>query len=171
MDESSRTDVFPCLNFGLMIIGLEHNLLSEFLKMKLPTTQRIESQDAFMFITEYYERMQKIGIIQQHIVKFLTFLLQKKAKQLWRAYIECRSLIITPLTWEKIHDLFLEKYVSWALRYHKTDEFFALKQGDMQLRPMRLSFLFYLIMLLRFQLFKRRGFDTMSRVLIIMLRF
>ncbi|KAH0636396.1 hypothetical protein KY289_036311 [Solanum tuberosum] len=53
------------------------------------------------------------------------------AKQWWRAYMECRSSTLPPLTWTQFHALFLEKYVPTTLRDRKKDELMALEQGGM----------------------------------------
>lgn len=77
----------------------------------------------------------------------MTFLLEKDAKQWWRAYVECRPLILPLFTWEKFHDLFLEKYVPQALCDSTKDKFLALGHGDMSFQPMRPCFLYCLFMI------------------------
>lgn len=56
-----------------------------------------------------------MGIVKQNGVQFMTFLLEKYANQWWRAFIEYGSLVLTLLTWEKFHALFLEKYKPHSL--------------------------------------------------------
>lgn len=62
--------------------------------------------------------------------ELVAFLLERDAKQWWRSLVECRSLILPPLTWEKFYYFFLEKCAPQTLCYHKKDEFLALVQGD-----------------------------------------
>ncbi|WMV32385.1 hypothetical protein MTR67_025770 [Solanum verrucosum] len=76
----------------------------------------------------HHEEIKEDMIIE---VEFVTFQLQGEAKQWWRAYMECRSSTLPPLTWTQFHTLFLEKYVPRTLRDRKKDEFMALEQGGM----------------------------------------
>lgn len=39
--------------------------------------------------------------------------------------------ILPLLIWTQFHSLFLEKYVRWALRDRKKDDFMAFEQGSM----------------------------------------
>lgn len=45
------------------------------------TFQGTDFKDVFEIITHCYDRSHKMGIIQRHGVEFLTFLLEKNAKQ------------------------------------------------------------------------------------------
>lgn len=131
MDEALRTNVFPYLVLDFVMIGMEHNLLTKFFKMKPPIFQGTESEDALMFIIDCYERLHKMGIIQQQRFEFVTFLQEKDAKQQQGVYVECQSLILPLSTWKKFHALFIEKYMSCTLRNCKKDELFAVERGDM----------------------------------------
>ncbi|KAF3659901.1 hypothetical protein FXO37_13759 [Capsicum annuum] len=61
MYEASGIDVFPHLILDSMMIGTEYNMLTKFFRMKLPTFQGTEFENAFEFIIDCYDRSQKMG--------------------------------------------------------------------------------------------------------------
>lgn len=67
-------------------------------------------------------------IFYHHGVYFVTFLIQGKAKQRWRAYVECRSSSLPQLSSTQFHAQFLEKYAPRTSRDCKKDEFMTLEQ-------------------------------------------
>lgn len=58
--------------------GTKQKLITKFVKMKCPSFYAANSEDAFGFIIDLYERLHKLGIVQQHIVEFVIF--QRDAK-------------------------------------------------------------------------------------------
>lgn len=128
------------LILGSVMTGTDHDMLTKLLKMNPPTLQSNESENAFDFITNYYERLHKMSIVKQHGVKFVIFLLEKDAKQWQRAHVKYWSPVLPLLTYDNFITLFLDKYVLRTLRDSKKDELLALEQGDMSIAPYEAKF-------------------------------
>lgn len=62
--------------------------------------------------------------------------------------MECKSLVLPPLTWTQFHALILNKYVPRTLRNSKQYEFMALEQGGIKWLLIRPSSMFCLDLLL-----------------------
>lgn len=57
--------------------SMEHELWTEFLKMKPLTFKGNESEDASEFIINWYWKVHKMGIMKQHGIEFVIFYWRK----------------------------------------------------------------------------------------------
>lgn len=73
MDGNLGTDAFFNLLLGLVMIDTEYEILIKFLNFKPPVFHGFEREDTFRFILDFYESYNKLGIVQHHVVVFMTF--------------------------------------------------------------------------------------------------
>lgn len=55
-----------------MLIAIEHDLLTKFLKMKPPTFYGTEFEKDFEFIIDYYKSLHNMSIVQLDRVEFFS---------------------------------------------------------------------------------------------------
>ena len=64
MDASLEIGTFPRLTTGPIMINDQHVLFSKFLKLKPPVFKGVESEDAYDFLVDCHELLQKMGIVE-----------------------------------------------------------------------------------------------------------
>ena len=126
MDASLEVDTFPRLTTGSIMRGDQHELFIKFLKLKPPVFMGAESEDAYDFLVDCNELLQKMDIVERFGVEFVTYQFQGNAKMWWRSYVECQPAQAPPMTWASFSSLFMEKYIPWTLRDRRRDEFLSL---------------------------------------------
>ena len=126
MDASLEIGTFPCLTTGPIMTNDQHEILSKFLKLKLPVFKGAESDDAYDLLVDCHELLHKMGIVERFGVEFVTYQFQGNTKMWWRSHIECQPIEAPPMTWASFSSLFMEKYIPRTLRDRKRDEFLSL---------------------------------------------
>lgn len=140
INEASEMDVFPHPILDSAMIGSDHELLRQFLEMKTLVFLGCDMEDDFEFIRDFCERFHKMGMVEQNGVKFVKFQLQGDAKQWWRAYVQYRSSLLSPLTWTQFQSLYLEKYVPSILHDNIKDKLLTHEQGNMTITAYETKF-------------------------------
>ena len=78
--------------------GDQHDLFIRFLKLKPPVFKGAESEDAYDFLVDCHELLQKMDIVERFGVVFVTYQFQGDAKMWWRSYVECQPAQAPPMT-------------------------------------------------------------------------
>ena len=140
MDASFEIGMFPLLTTGPIITSDQHQLFTKFLKLKPPVFTGAESGDAYDFLVDCHELLDKMGIVERFGVEFVTYQFQGNTKMWWRSYVECQPAQTPPMTWVSFSSLFMEKYIPWTLRDRRRDEFLSLEQGRMSVTAYEAKF-------------------------------
>ena len=69
--------------------GDQHELFIKFLKLKPPVFMGAESEDAYDFLVDCNELLQKMDIVERFSVEFVTYQFQGDAKIRWLSYVDC----------------------------------------------------------------------------------
>ena len=64
MDVSLEIGTFPCLTTGPIMTSDLHDFFSKFLKLKPPVFNGAESEDAYDFLVDCHELLNKMGIVE-----------------------------------------------------------------------------------------------------------
>lgn len=73
MDAFSRMEAFPYSILRHIMIKTKHDVLTMFLNMKPPIFIFLKTEKILSSLLLFYERMNTMGIVEQHGVEFLTF--------------------------------------------------------------------------------------------------
>ena len=99
MDSSLEIGTFPRLNTWPIMTNDQHELFSNFLKLKPPLFKGADSEDAYDFLVDCHELLHKMGIVEWFGVEFVTYQFQGNAKMWWRSHVECQTIEAPPITW------------------------------------------------------------------------
>ena len=83
MDASLEIGTFPRLTTGPIMTSDQHELFSMFLKLKPPVFTGAESGDAYEFLVDCRELLDKMAIVERFGVAFVTYQFQGNAKMWW----------------------------------------------------------------------------------------
>ena len=64
---------FPRLTTGPIMTSDQHELFSKFLKLKPPVFKGAESEDAYDFLVDCHELLDKMGVVERFGVEFVTY--------------------------------------------------------------------------------------------------
>ena len=64
MDASLEIGRFPRLTTGPIMISDQHELYTNFLKLKPPVFKGAESEDAYDFLVDFHELLHKMDIVE-----------------------------------------------------------------------------------------------------------
>ena len=71
------------------MISDQHELFSKFLKLKPLVFKGGVSEDAYDFLVDCHDLLNKMDIVESFSVEFVTYQFQGDAKMWWRSYVEC----------------------------------------------------------------------------------
>ena len=72
-DASLEVGMFPRLTTRPIITSDQHELFTDFLKLKPPVFKGAESEDASDFLVDCHELLHKMDIVERFGVEFLTY--------------------------------------------------------------------------------------------------
>ena len=81
MREAEGNDAFFYQVLLSVMFCNEHDMLTKFYKLKTPVIHGSDIEDGYEFILDSYGRIQKLGIVHQHGVEFVSFKLQGESMQ------------------------------------------------------------------------------------------
>ncbi|XP_075074351.1 uncharacterized protein LOC142161959 [Nicotiana tabacum] len=109
----------------------EQRRLERFSRLSPPTFSGAQGEDAQGFLDKCRHMLWTTGILETSGVSFTTFQFSRTAFTWWEAYERRRPVGATPLSWQELSTLFLEKWVPRSQIEEIRRQFEWLCHGDM----------------------------------------